>query len=194
MASTAEKTVNRIVRTRGALAALVTALSLALFFIVTRVLMTLVSFLGYVATNGLYVDFADQLLQSFVVGTLTILAFAIGYFFGLWFVAPISERLGLAHVITRSVLAVGIGSAVWLIVSSVVALTTTLSFEGGFVGYAFPGLVGVADLPLALTRTLHDSLQLFLSMIAPGILGGVFLWRWRTAHPPEYHVEGLVDV
>ncbi|MGX5680137.1 hypothetical protein [Schumannella luteola] len=193
MASTAEKTVKRIVRTRGALAALVTALGLVLFVVVSRLLTTLVSFLGY-TTTGLYFDVAELLLESLILGVAAILAFAIGYFFGLWFVAPISEELGVGHVITRSVLAVGIGSTVWLVVGGVIAIATTVSFDGGLLGYAFPGLVGVGDVPLALLRTLQDSLQLFVGMLAPGVLAGILLWRWRTAHPPEYHVEGLVDV
>lgn len=194
MASTAEKTVKRIVRTRGALAALVTALGLVAYFVVIRVLSTIVGFLGYAGSGGLYFDFWADTLRALGLGAVTIFAFAVGYFFALWAIAPISERLGLAHVITRSILAVGVGASVWLVVGSVLAVVSTVSLGGGLFGFAFPGLVGVADVPFALLRTLQDSLQLFLSLLAPGILGGVLLWRWRTAHPPEYHVEGLVDV
>lgn len=194
MSSTAGRTVKRIARTRGALAALVTAFSLVAYFVVMRVLSTLVGFLGIGATDGLYFDFGAMLLQSAVAGFTTTIVFATGFFCSLWFIAPVSERLGLAHVITRSILAVGIGSSLWFVVGAIIAVATTVSFGGGFLGYAFPGLVGVGDIPFALLRTFQDSLQVFLSLLAPGVLAGILLWRWRTAHPPEYHVEGLVDV
>lgn len=194
MSSTAGRTVKRIARTRGAAAALVTAAGLAVFAVVLQTLSALISFLGAAGSSGLSFDVGASIVSTLVAGLLTFLVFALGYFCSLWFIGPISERLGIAHVITRSVLAVGVGSSLWLVIGGVVALVTTVSFGGGLLGFAFPGLVGLADVPFALLQVLQSALQLFLQLLAPGVLAGILLWRWRTAHPPEYHVEGLVDV
>lgn len=196
MAGTADKavkTVTRLARTRGALAALVTSLGVAAFIVVKDLVTIGLSLIGLPAE---YVgDTGTAWLSYFGYGFLTmVVPFLLGFFLSLWIVAPVAEPLGLGHVIARSVLAVGIGSTLAFIVRSIADIIGSVSVGGSLFGNSFPGIDFGPGIPVHLGAALQGSLVQFVAVLPLGILAGILLWHWRRAHPPEYHVEGLVDV
>ena len=196
MAGTADKTLKtmtRLARTRGALAAFVTALGVAGYLVVKDVLSTALSLVGlpaeYVGENG------PVWLTYVGYGFLTmVVPFILGYFLSLWIVAPLAEPLGLGHVIARSVLAVGIGSTLAFVVRSTAEVIGSVSVGGSLFGNSFPGIDFGPGIPFHLGVALQGTVVQFLAVLPLGVLAGILLWHWRRAHPPEYHVEGLVDV
>lgn len=183
--------VKRMLRTRGAVVAGITALAVGLALILGRVLETLISLISLSTTAELYdLTGLDPFAGFGYTLLVSILPFTVGYFLGLWVVAPITEALRIGHVITRAILATGIGATLWFIVfgltTAVIAMTSTsetLGFE------ASPQLIG-NQLIYALQLTLAG----FVTVLPLGVLGGVLLWLWRTANPAEHHIEGLIDV
>ena len=176
MAGAVEKSVKRMLRTRGALAAAVTALTVGLVLALARVLITLIE------------------LEPFAgvwFGLLTgILPFTVGYFIGLWVVAPITEQLRVGHVITRSILATGIGATLWFVVLGLTGVVGAIAASSDVLGIAAsPGLIGAQ-----LGYALQEALVALIALLPIGVLGGVLQWVWRTAHPAEHHIEGLIDV
>ncbi len=173
--------VKRMLRTRGALVAGVTALAVGLTLIVGRALATVVSWIPASATSGLY-DLQPMFpWGSFGVSlALSALPFTVGYFLSLWVVAPITEALRIGHVITRAILAAGIGSTLWF---------ATLAILGVLRVVATPELVG-PQLGLALAEALTG----LIVLLPLGVLGGVLQWVWRGANPAPHHIEGLIDV
>ncbi|HPG76824.1 MAG TPA: hypothetical protein PLU61_11645, partial [Rhodoglobus sp.] len=97
-----EISVKRMLRTRGALVAAITALAVGLALVAGHLLLTVIALEPFDRTG--YV-----LLTS-------VLPFTVGYFLALWVVAPITEQLGIGHVITRAILATGIGATLWFVV------------------------------------------------------------------------------
>jgi len=111
----------------------------------------------------------------------TILTFslplALGFFLSLWLIAPVAEELRIGHVITRAVLAVGVGSTVAFVVIGVTGILGSFVFDNSFFGNSFP-MPSYQGSPIAPQR----------------VLAGVLLWRWRSTHRVEYVIEGLIDV
>jgi hypothetical protein len=177
--------VKRMLRTRGALAAVVTALSVGAALVAGQVLMILISLIP-VGTSGLvdlqvvspFAGFDRRLL-------LTVLPFTIGYFLGLWVIAPITEQLRIGHVITRAVLATGVGSTVHFLVIAAVESAGAL---------AGPPSLAMENIQISLGIALQQALTGLIVLLPLGVLGGVLLWVRRTAKPSEHHIEGLIDV
>ena len=115
---------------------------------------------------------------------------AVGSVLALWVVAPITEQLGIGHVITRAILATGIGATLWFVVLGLTGVVTAVSATSDVLGIAAsPGLIG-AQLGYALQQALTG----LVVLLPLGVLGGVLQWVWRTAHPAPHHIEGLIDV
>ncbi|MDP3208092.1 MAG: hypothetical protein Q8M65_02995 [Rhodoglobus sp.] len=171
--------VKRMLRTRGAVVAAVTALAVGLTLIVGRALLivvqsSLASASGFVGpTSPWWPLFGNDLLTS-------VLPFTLGYFLALWVVAPITQALGVGHVITRAILATGIGATLWFAVLGVLGVWRVI---------ATPELIG-SQLGLALLEALTG----LIVLLPLGVLGGVFQWVWRGSNPAPHHIEGLIDV
>jgi len=167
--------VKRMLRTRGAVVAGITALAVGLALLAGRALMLLI---------------AEDSFASFGFMVLTgIVPFTVGYFLGLWLVAPVTEQLGIGHVITRSVLATGIGATLWFVVLGLTGVALWLtSFH-----ILDPSAV-LGEVSAQLGYALRESLTALVILLPLGVLGGVLLWLWRTANPAEHHIEGLIDV
>lgn len=195
MTSTTANTVKRMLRTRGALVAAVTAGAVGLTLVVQELAQLVIGQIA-VAASG-----QDLGAAGFTWGFLglafltTTLPFTIGFFLSLWFVAPISEKLGLGHVITRSVLATGIAATLWFVVRSVVQTVLAIGFDRPIFSNSFPQLQFTGpDLVSILGWSLQGALLAFVTILPLGVLAGILLWLWRKANPPKFHVEGLIDV
>lgn len=182
-----EISVRRMLRTRGAVVAGVTALAVGLTLAVGRLLLQLISLIAPYSSFGW---FAYTLPVFADVGVLTsllleVLPFTLGYFLSLWVIAPITGELRVGHVITRAILATGIGSTM-----------TFIAF--GLAGSVIASLTdaGGASAPLIATQlgyALQAALGAFVTLLPLGVLAGVFLWLWRSAHPAPHHIGGLID-
>jgi len=171
-----EISVKRMLRTRGALVAAITALAVGLALVAGRLLTTLIAVAPF---EGVWFDVLTGVLP-----------FTVGYFFALWVVAPITEQLGVGHVITRSILATGIGATLWFVVLGLTGVVTAVTSTADVLGIAAsPNLIG-AQLGYALQQALTG----LVVLLPLGVLGGVLQWVWRSAHPAPHHIEGLIDV
>lgn len=185
--------VKRMLRTRGALAAAVTALGVGLAILLGAALVGLVRLwepgaFGSVLYSASYLQAPVLLSVGPAEMALTsVLPFTVGYFLGFWVIAPITEQLRIGHVLTRAVLATGVGATLWFIVSSIVGVAIVLSQSAT----ALPAL----DLiPVQLGYSLQQALTGLIVLLPLGVLGGVLLWVRRTAKPSDHHIEGLIDV
>jgi hypothetical protein len=184
--------VKQLLRRRGALVAAVTALSLGLLLLAQDLLPLVVWVLAYAQQQG---DGEVSPLVLVLIGAATKqLPFAVGFFFSLWLVRPIVEQLRLLHVITRSVLATGIGVALLFVVGSIVSIARSSTVSGAIFGNSFPRLTVPGGIPPLLGEQLEQGFTAFISFVPVGILAGVLLWLWRKTHPPRFHAEGVVDV
>lgn len=189
--------VKQLLRRRGALVAGITSLALGAFLVVQRALLGLISFLAvyWQANSGLqqlqFSPFSGVLYDAAVVT----LPFVVGFFLSLWLVGPISEELHLQHVITRSVLAAGIGCTLIFVVHSVVYILRAVTYSGAIFGNSFPTPdLNLGSIPTVLGQSLAGALGYLLTHIPLGVLAGILLWEWRKGHPPRFHVEGIIDV
>lgn len=190
MATPSESAVRRMLRTRGTTAAAVTALAVATWMIVVDVLTNLVSIIGIPPEQ-----LAGFSPVWFGYGFLTgVLPFVIGFFLSLWIVGPIAEALGLGHVITRAVLAAGIGATLAFVVRAVANILTSIAFDRPLLSGSFPLVDFGMGIPGLLGEALKAALVLFITMLPVAVLACVLLWHWRKANPPAFHVEGLIDV
>lgn len=183
-----EISIRRMLRTRGAAAAGVTALAVGLALAVGQLLLQLISLIAPYSYFGWFSYyplpiFADAaLVTSLLVG---VLPFTLGYFLSLWVIAPITGELRVGHVITRAILATGIGSTMTFIALGLAgSVIASLTDAGG------------ASAPLVATQlgyALQTALGAFVTLVPLGVLAGVFLWLWRAAHPAPHHIGGLID-
>jgi hypothetical protein len=185
-----------MLRTRGALVAAVTALAVGLAMLVGRVLLALVALIepptatfGWVAYAPLASDMPAvgmpaeaSLLSPVGLALATILPFTAGYFLALWVIAPITHELRAGHVITRSILATGVGATLWFVSLGLIGTITMVSVGA-------PG-----EIAPQLGHALVSALTTLITLLPLGVLGGVLQWVWRTGHPSEHHIEGLIDV
>jgi hypothetical protein len=182
-------TVKQLVRRHGALVAAVTALAVGATMVLIDIVSWVIGFISvapYLDGQPYAIDVAGLILRSF--------PFALGFFLSLWIIAPIAEELGIAHVITRAVLATGVGSTVTFIALAIVAILESFSWTGAIFGQSFP-LVGL-DGGYAvggLGRSLTGALLLLVQSLPLGVLAGVLLWLWRKDHPPKQPLSGLID-
>ena len=156
--------------------AAITALAVGLALVAGHLLLTVIALEPF--------DRAGYVLLT------SVLPFTVGYFLALWVVAPITEQLGIGHVITRAILATGIGATLWFVVLGLTGVVTAVSATSDVLGIAAsPGLIG-AQLGYALQQALTG----LVVLLPLGVLGGVLQWVWRTEHPAPHHIEGLIDV
>lgn len=185
-------TLKRLVRRHGAFVSAVTAVAVG-FAIVLQSLLT--DFVGWTSVLPY-----PQGSNPFPVGvalagaTLTAIPFAVGMFISLWLVAPIAEELRIGHVITRAILAAGIGATVVFILLAIFAITGAFSGAGALFSNTFPAIEfdgghAVVSLATALSR----ALLLFVELLPLASLAGVLLWLWRKDHLPRHPLSGIID-
>ncbi len=191
MVSTAEKTLKRMLRTRGALAAAVTTGGVAAYIVAKDLVSAAVTTISippeYLGDYTWFAYFGYGFLASVV-------PFLVGFFLSLWVVAPVAEALGLGHVIARSILAVGIGSTLAFVIRAIADIIGSITIEGFLFANSFPGVGFGSGIPFYLGSSLQGAVTLFVTVLPLGVLAGILLWHWRKANPPSFHVEGLIDV
>lgn len=184
----------RLVRRRGAMPALVTALGVAAFMVAAVFVQNLVMLLGVIGQD-LEFDVPAMILGGFGDWVLlTALPFGLGFFVALWLVAPIAEVLEVRHVIARSVLAVGIGATLVFLVRAIVGTIRVVVFDRPIFSNSFPQLDFLGSVPSILLSSLQGSIVQFVTLLPLGVLGGILLWLWRQKHPAQYEIAGLIDV
>lgn len=189
--SDAARAARRLLRTRGAVAAAITAAGLGAVTVAQALLNALIT------TIGLPPEILGQYswLSYFGYGFLTsVVPFVIGFFLSLWLVGPIAEALGVGHVIARSVLATGIGATLVFVVRAIANVVTSLTLDGEVFANSFPGVSIVPGIPTLLGDALTAGLVQYVALLPLGVLAGLLLWLWRRANPAAFHIEGLVDV
>ena len=179
--------VKQLVRRHGAFVSAVTGASLALAIIVQRVAMDFVGVV-IVAYPG------DAFGISLGSAVLTAIPFGIGFFLSLWLVAQIAGELRVGHVITRSILAAGIGTSILFIVLAILGVIGAFSFDGALFANSLPSVFSPTGAAGALARALYSALQSFVSLLPLGLLAGLLLWGWRKDHPPRQPLAGIIDV
>jgi len=186
--------VSQLVRSHGALAALVTAGGVVAVIVAQQLLNGVVSWVSVVPylSDGSY---SPTPFTTVTQAAVVALPFGIGFFLSLWLVGPIAAELGLPHVVTRAILACGIGATILFIVRAVIAVIAAFWFGGPLFGNSFPfpqfdGGNAVSGLGSALVA----SLLTLISVLPLGVLAGVLLWLWRKDHPPKHPISGLIDV
>jgi hypothetical protein len=180
-------TAARVLRKRGALPAALTALGVGVVLVVTQVLQVLVTWIGRDPATTLGV-FGSLQLNFFV----SILPVIVGVFLSLWIIAPIAPELRLGHVITRAILAAGIGCALTFLVA--VLLSVAVQF-GQAVPNAFAGSITVDARGIfeGIIRSFGSALAQFIGLIPLVVLAGILEWLWLEQHPRQHEVSGLVD-
>jgi hypothetical protein len=145
----------------------------------------------YVITDGDYAQDVGAYLGLILQGTIpaalgTPLPFAIGVVLAFWQIAPIVPQLRMAHVVTRALLAAGVGAAVAAVTGFIVTAA------GGLTA----GLVATS-----LGRFLFDTarsvlpgaLTLFIDGLVVVPLAALLLWGWLQSHPPKSTARGALD-
>lgn len=189
--------VKQLLRRRGAFVAGITALAVGAFLVVRNALLALISFLPvYSQANSGLQDLQYSPLPGVLYeAAITTLPVVIGVFLSLWLVGPISEQLHLQHVITRSVLAAGIGCTLIFVVHSVVYILRAVTYSGAIFGNSFPTPdLHFNSIPNLLGLSLAEAVAYLVMLVPLGVLAGILLWEWRKGHPPLFHVEGIIDV
>ena len=179
----------KLVRRHGALVSGVTAVSIGLAIVIKQLLQAFISW-----TSLLPYGSGDILTPTASHALVIALPFAAGFFLSLWIVAPIAEELRVPHVITRAVLATGIGATLVFVVLAVLAILGAFSTSGTLFGNSFPsptfdGFLAASGLGHALT----NALLAFVELVPLGVLAGVLLWLWRKDHAPRHPLSGLID-
>jgi hypothetical protein len=195
--SSATKSMKQMLRTRGVAVAAVTAGAVGAWLFLQNLLRNIINLITISTTSDLYeVDYGAYIWADFLSNLIVfVLPITLGIFLSLWLVAPISEVLGIGHVITRSVLAVGIGSTLYFVFQTVADIIGAIAFDRPLFSNSFPGVVYDGPrIVFAITQALQSALVTFVSLLPLVVLAGVLLWHWRKANPPEFHVQGLIDV
>ena len=184
----------RVIHQRGFLVALVTGASVLAALVAQAFLIDLFGFVGVLASGQGFDGSGGWPLAVLGQAAVTYLPFAIGVFLSLWLIAPVASDLRLFHVLTRSLLAAGIGAVLAIIVSVVAALFGAFSYSAAFSSNVF-GNVGY-DLSGALSRmgfALGNGLTLFATGLPIVVLACVLLWIWLERHPRGHSVSGFLD-
>ena len=87
-----------------------------------------------------------------------------------------------------------IGATLAFIVRAIANVVTSIAFDRPLLSNSFPLVDFGAGIPALLGDALKGSIILFITVLPLAILAGVLLWHWRKANPPQFHVEGLIDV
>jgi hypothetical protein len=176
-------------RTRGVVVAAVTALALGTALLLGSILLAFISALTPAdivpRPDGDMVVAGPQNDLLAIEPVVLLVSIVLGFFLCLWAIAPITDELGIGHVITRAVLACGVaatmafvGRSLWLL------LTVLVTRPWGFMGSA----------PTILGASLGTALMAFVVLIPLGVLAGILQWLWRAKHPSRHHISGIIDV
>ncbi len=175
---------------------LVAASASASFFIVAGVLSVVASAVSWAMfafqQNGIFDPrFTLQLGVLFV----TSLPFALGVFLSLWLVAPVAGELRIKQVISRSLLAVVIGAAVYFVVQFAFAVIGQWSDSDGRVFGFFVG--GFRSLERSLDQAPLDAIYIAFSqaiaLLPLTVLAGVLTWVWLQKHPHTLQASVPID-
>ena len=185
-------TMKQIVNRHGAFVSAVTAACVGAAILLQNILQGMVTWIAYIpqADVAQLHWFGDVIPNAF----LTALPFAVGFFLSLWLLAPIAEELRVPHVVTRSVLATGIGVTLFFVVQAIRALVSAVNGGGPWFGNSmvWPSFDGGSAVS-GLAGALSGSILFFIAILPLGILAGVLLWLWRKDHPPKRPLSGLID-
>lgn len=173
-------------RRPGVLPAAVTAAGVAAAIIAQNIVTDIVGLITYAPYLG-------SEAWGFSLGYTLALALPIatGMFLSLWLVAPIAGELTIGPVITRAILALGIGVSLFFIVQCVGAIADAVTVRGSILTWMpyFDGATAVSGLGGALT----GALRTLVTMLPLGVLAGILLWNWRKSHPSRRPLSGLID-
>ncbi|MEO6826421.1 MAG: hypothetical protein ABI255_09085 [Microbacteriaceae bacterium] len=180
-------TIKQILRRHGAFVAAVTAVAVGVAILLQDLVQGLIGVVAWGTGNS------DFFAATIGYGLLTALPFAIGYFISLWIIAPIAEELRIGHVVTRAILATGVGATVMFIVLAALAITGAFSIPGSLFANSLGGIFNFDAATGGLARALTSALTALVGLLPLGVLGGVLLWLWRKDHPPRHPLSGLID-
>jgi hypothetical protein len=175
------ETVARVIRRRGVVPALLTAVGILAYLVVSDFLSAVISSALFVGT-GASADLGALWVASAVATISSRLPFALGVFLAFWQIAPIAASLRLAHVVTRAVLAAVVGAVLSFAVAVAVLLLRAL-VAGDLVGATGSSVLGLVGTTLGLVLTLAPLV----------VLGAILLWGWLQRHPRDYEVRGTLD-
>jgi hypothetical protein len=181
------ETVRRLARTPGPVGPLVVALGVT-GWLVARALLQ-----WFVPLPGGSSAWAPEQLGSLALSLVPTILFGLALFLALWLVAPISDELDLRHVVTRSLLALGVATTVFFVVVTVVSGFGRRSdcSEGCVTG---PLQWLGRSLPELVLWGLRDGLMHAVLALPAVLLGGILLWLRRRARPLDAPVAGIIDV
>lgn len=169
-------------QSRAKLAAIVGAIVVAYVII-----QQLTSVLGYL--GGVPADQVTSMLVS--TGGLVVtyyLPFAIGAFASLWLVAPITAELPLSGAVKCSLLAAGIGTALVVVIRTVMYSSGAFSSVGSFVGNSFPTLP-VDRVVQEAAFAFQGGVNIFLALVPLVMLTVILVWMRLTRHPSQHAVS-----
>lgn len=188
-------TVKQLVNRHGAFVSAVTGALVGAAILVMGLLQNLINSAWALGSGLSPADLGLSVPE--MAGRVLILAvpFAVGIFLSLWIIAPIAEELRLPHVITRAILATGMGATIYFVVLAVLGLIGAFAINGNPYSQLVVSLIGFdgAGAARAMGSAFATALSLFISTLPLGILAGVLLWLWRKDHPPRHPLSGLID-
>ena len=181
------ETVRELARTPGPVGPLVVALGVTGWLLARPLLQWVVPYPAYPT------GFEPEMFVTVVLGLVPTVLFGLGLFLGLWLIAPISHELDLRHVVTRSLLALGVATTVYFVVVTVVSgfgsrsVCTDECVTGPiqWLGRSLPELI---------LWGLRDGLMHAVLALPAVLLGGILLWMRRRARPLDVQVQGIIDV
>ncbi len=179
----------RVVHQHGFLVALVAGLVVAAVRLLQAVLGGVVGQLGSLGAAGPPPGFRwAGLAEQF--GTVE-LPLSIGVIVALWFIAPIGPDLHVVHVVTRSVLAAGVGAV--LVLLTLVLRSALLLVTTGLMGQLRFGQIAGEQLLWSFGYAIATAGSQFLDVSPLVILVGVLLRIWLERHPSKHEIVGVVD-
>ena len=137
--------------------------------------------------------FAASTITTLTSAGVSTVPLAIGVFVSLWQIAPIASQLRIGHVLSRSMLAAGVGALLAFLVSSVVGVISDLFvyrgsiFDGGATSFA-------QQVPFTVGSGLITALSTFVTALPLVALAAVLLWIRLRDNDRGYRVEGMLDL
>ncbi len=184
---------HRVMRRPGFLVALVAASSVLAALTVQAFLGFLSGQVGY-STSGGGADALAGLLSSLTGVSLWTaeLPFAVGVLASLWLIAPVAASLRVGHVITRSLLAAGVGAVLVFPVMFVTAAVRDV-VVGSITSNLVPLFRDADPWFERMRMALSGAMDQFLHGLPWVLLAGLLLWIWLERHPSRHDVVGMID-
>ncbi|MFC5501929.1 hypothetical protein ACFPJ4_06705 [Lysinimonas soli] len=182
-------TITRAITRPGAYPAFLAALGVFVALLALGFVHSLLSALQAVSLSASGNDVGQLWLAQLLSSISGPLPFAIGILLCFWQIAPIAPQLRLAHVVTRSLLAVVVAAVLLWVVDVVVQFVADIasrpfSYDPG----AIFGRLGQNVL-----YSLISAMQSAVSYLPVAVLAGILLWGWLQRHPPTTPVRGALD-